>query len=361
VPPQRAGRENGSTADPGIVSALTRCLEEEAAAIAAAAERLSSTQVEAALELLEGCRQRRAKLVVTGVGKSGIVARKIAATFSSIGLTAVFLNPVDALHGDLGIVAADDVALLLSNSGETEELLAILPHLRRRGTARIALVGRLASSLALGCDVVLDGAVDREVCPLNLAPTASTAVAMAIGDALAAVWMERAGISPEDFAINHPAGSLGRQLTLTVADLMVPASDLEGLSPEAPLAEVIGRLTEGSNGKGSLGAAWVQAAHNPAELAGLITDGDLRRTLQRHAPERWAALRAGAMATANPITVAPDTLAVTALELMERNPRQAISVLPVVDPAQPRQLLGLLRLHDLVQAGFTTSPAAERP
>ncbi len=361
MPPQRAGRENGSTADPGILSALTRCLEEEAAAIAAAAERLSSTQVEAALELLEGCRQRRAKLVVTGVGKSGIVARKIAATFSSIGLTAVFLNPVDALHGDLGIVAADDVALLLSNSGETEELLAILPHLRRRGTARIALVGRLASSLALGCDVVLDGAVDREVCPLNLAPTASTAVAMAIGDALAAVWMERAGISPEDFAINHPAGSLGRQLTLTVADLMVPASDLEGLSPEAPLEEVIGRLTEGSNGKGSLGAAWVQAAHNPAELAGLITDGDLRRTLQRHAPERWAALRAGAMATANPITVAPDTLAVTALELMERNPRQAISVLPVVDPAQPRQLLGLLRLHDLVQAGFTTSPAAERP
>ena len=179
-------------------------------------------------------------------------------------------------------------------------------------------MGRLGSSLALGCDVVLDGAVDREVCPLNLAPTASTAVAMAIGDALAAVWMERAGISPEDFAINHPAGSLGRQLTLTVADLMVPASDLAGLSPEAPLAEVIGRLTEGSNGKGSLGAA-------------------------------------------NPITVAPDTLAVAALELMERNPRQAISVLPVVDPAQPRQLLGLLRLHDLVQAGFTTSTAAERP
>ena len=353
--------ENGATADPGLLSALTRCLEEEAAAIAAAAQRLSGEQVEAALELLEGCRQRRAKLVVTGVGKSGIVARKIAATFSSIGLTAVFLNPVDALHGDLGIVASDDVALLLSNSGETEELLAILPHLRRRGTARIALVGRLGSSLALGCDVVLDGAVDREVCPLNLAPTASTAVAMAIGDALAAVWMERAGISLEDFAINHPAGSLGRQLTLTVADLMVPASELAGLSPEAPLAEVIGRLTEGSNGKGSLGAAWVQAAHNPAELAGLITDGDLRRTLQRHAPERWAALRAGAMATANPITVAPATLAVAALELMERNPRQAISVLPVVDPAQPRQLLGLLRLHDLVQAGFTTSTAAERP
>jgi arabinose-5-phosphate isomerase len=343
------------------LSALTRCLEEEAAAISAAAQRLNSNEVETALELLEGCRARRAKLVVTGVGKSGIVARKIAATFSSIGLTAVFLNPVDALHGDLGIVASDDVALLLSNSGETEELLAILPHLRRRGTACIALVGRLGSSLATGCDVVLDGSVDREVCPLNLAPTASTAVAMSIGDALAAVWMERAGISPEDFAINHPAGSLGRQLTLTVADLMVPASDLEGLSPQATLAEVIGQLTQGSNGKGSLGAAWVRTNDNPDVMAGLITDGDLRRTLQLHAPDSWAAIRAGAIATTDPITVTPDTLAIAALELMERSPSQAISVLPVVDPALPRQLLGLLRLHDLVQAGLTTSPAAERP
>ena len=318
--------------------------------------------MEAALNLLEGCRQLRAKLVVTGVGKSGIVARKIAATFSSIGLTAVFLNPVDALHGDLGIVAPDDVALLLSNSGETEELLAILPHLRRRGTARIALVGRLSSSLANGCDVVLDGSVDREVCPLNLAPTASTAVAMAIGDALAAVWMERAGISPEDFAINHPAGSLGRQLTLTVADLMVPATDLEGLEPGATLAEVIGQLTRGSNGKGSLGAAWVQANDDPRLMAGLITDGDLRRNLQKHPPEAWADLRAGAMATADPIIVPPQTLAVTALELMEKNPKKAISVLPVVDPNQPRLLLGLLRLHDLVQAGFSSSSLdTERP
>ena len=344
------------------MNALTRCLNEEAAAISSAAQRLSGEQVEAALELLEGCRKRRAKLVVTGVGKSGIVARKIAATFCSIGLTAVFLNPVDALHGDLGIVAADDIALLLSNSGETEELLAILPHLRRRGSSLIALVGRLASSLAIGCDVVLDSSVDREVCPLNLAPTASTAVAMAIGDALAVVWMERAGISPEDFAINHPAGSLGRQLTLTVADLMVPASDLQGLPPEAPLAEVISRLTEGSNGKGSLGAAWVHSAHNPTELAGLITDGDLRRTLQLHTPDSWAALRASDMATANPITVAPYTLAITALELMEQNQRKPVTVLPVIDRATPEscQLLGLLRLHDLVQAGFT-STAAERP
>jgi arabinose-5-phosphate isomerase len=336
-----------------FVNALFRCLEEEAAAIAAAAHRLDGQQVEQALQQLEACRQRRAKVVITGVGKSGIVARKIAATFSSIGLMAVFLNPVDALHGDLGIVHADDVALLLSNSGETEELLAILPHLKRRGTARIALVGRLSSSLARGCDVVLDGSVDREVCPLNLAPTASTAVAMAIGDALAAVWMERAGISPVDFAINHPAGSLGRQLTLTVADLMVPASELTPLAPDAPLPAVIAHLTQGSPSRGSLGASWVHAAGERTRLAGLITDGDLRRTLQRAAPETWSAVTAGQMATANPIAVPPDVLAAEALKLMERNPHQPISVLPVVAPVQSGQLVGLLRLHDLVQAGFS--------
>ena len=341
---------------PGPASALSRCLQEEAAAIAAAAGRLSSEQAEAALDLLLGCRTRRAKLVVTGVGKSGIVARKIAATFSSIGLTAVFLNPTDALHGDLGIVAADDVALLLSNSGETEELLAILPHLKRRGTGRIALVGRIDSALARGCDVVLDGSVDREVCPLNLAPTASTAVAMAIGDALAAVWMERAGISPEDFAINHPAGSLGRQLTLTVAELMVPASELEPLAPEAPLSAVIGQLTRPTNGKGSLGAAWVRGAGiGIGGSGGLITDGDLRRTLQRHPPAAWASVLASAMATTDPISVTPDTLAAEALRVMERNPAQALSVLPVIDGGE---LVGLLRLHDLVQAGFTSNQAA---
>ena len=338
-----------------MTTALSRCLQEEAAAIAAAANRLGSQQVEAALELLLGCRSRRAKLVVTGVGKSGIVARKIAATFSSIGLTAVFLNPTDALHGDLGIVAADDVALLLSNSGETEELLAILPHLKRRGTGRIALVGRIDSALARGCDVVLDGSVDREVCPLNLAPTASTAVAMAIGDALAAVWMERSGISAEQFAINHPAGSLGRELTLTVADLMVPCDEFPPLHPQASLATVIGHLTQGSPLRGSLGACWIEAPHASRQLAGLITDGDLRRSLQRHGPEAWSQITASQMATSDPITVYPHELAATALQLMESNRRKAISVLPVISATDGPAFVGLLRLHDLIQAGFSIS------
>ena len=328
-----------------LMSALTRCLEEEAAAIAAAAQRLPADQVEAALQLLDVCASQRAKLVITGVGKSGIVARKIAATFASIGLMAIYLNPVDALHGDLGVVAPDDLALLLSNSGETEELLQILPHLKRRGTARIAVVGRVQSTLARGCDVVLDGSVDREVCPLNLAPTASTAVAMAIGDALAAVWMERRGVSPEDFALNHPAGSLGKQLTLTAGDLMVPASRLAPLQASASLPEVIAHLTADG-----VGACWVALDDKPEQIHGLITDGDLRRALQSHGAAQWSDLKAADLMTVDPITVETGTLAIEAIERMERNRRKAIGVLPVVDEQQRMQ--GLLRLHDLVQAGL---------
>lgn len=328
------------------MSALTRCLQEEAAAIAAAADRLSGEQVEGALELLERCADRKAKLVITGVGKSGIVARKIAATFSSIGLMALYLNPLDALHGDLGVVASDDVCLLLSNSGETGELLDLLPHLKRRGTSRIALVGRADSSLAQGSDVVLEASVDREVCPLNLAPTASTAVAMAIGDALAAVWMERRGISPADFAINHPAGSLGKQLTMTVADLMLPVSSLPALQPSTSMPDVISMLTQGA-----IGSGWVEDPASKGRLVGLITDGDLRRALKEHNSDRWAHLQASDLMTADPITVTAELMAVEAMKRMEHNRRKPISVLPVVN--DDGQLEGLLRLHDLVQAGLT--------
>ena len=327
------------------MSALSRCLQEEADAIAAAADRLCSEQVEGALALLERCADRKAKLVITGVGKSGIVARKIAATFSSIGLMALYLNPLDALHGDLGVVAPDDVCLLLSNSGETSELLEVLPPLKRRGTSRIALVGKAESSLARGSDVVLEASVDREVCPLNLAPTASTAVAMAIGDALAAVWMERRGISPADFAINHPAGSLGKQLTMTVADLMVPALQLPVLQPNTPLPEVISQLTTGA-----IGSGWVEDPETEGCLLGLITDGDLRRALRDHSSDSWASLKASDLMTADPITVHAELMAVEAIKKMEHNRRKPISVLPVVNAEG--QLEGLLRLHDLVQAGL---------
>ena len=327
------------------LSALTRCLQEEANAIAVAAERLCSVQVEQALGLLHQCADRKAKLVMTGVGKSGIVARKIAATFSSIGLMALYLNPLDALHGDLGVVASDDVCLLLSNSGETGELIEILPHLKRRGTPRIALVGRAESSLARGSDVVLEASVDREVCPLNLAPTASTAVAMAIGDALAAVWMEQRGISPADFALNHPAGSLGKQLTMTAADLMVPASKIQALQETSSLDAVIGTLTQGA-----IGSAWVENPEKINQLVGLITDGDLRRALRDQPAAQWPALTAKDLMTADPITIRPNELAAEAIQRMEHNRRKPISVLPVVDNEGTMQ--GLLRLHDLVMAGL---------
>jgi arabinose-5-phosphate isomerase len=279
------------------------------------------------------------------VGKSGIVARKIAATFTSIGLMAIYLNPLDALHGDLGVVAPNDVVLLLSRSGNSAELLAMLPHLQRRGSHCIAITGGIQSPLAQQCEVVLDGGVDREVCPLNLVPTASTAVAMAIGDGLAAVWMQRRGISAQDFAINHPAGALGRQLTLTVADLMLPVNRWPPIAPTAPLAEVLTALTAAG-----VGAAWVEDQNHAGCLRGLITDGDLRRSLQQQSAPEWSNLNASDLMTADPITVPPDLLAVAALELMERNRRKAIAVLPV--QAISGELLGLLRLHDLVQAGL---------
>jgi arabinose-5-phosphate isomerase len=330
------------------MSAFTRCLLEEAAAIAVAAKRLNLAEVEQALALLDRCSNHQAKLVITGVGKSGIVARKIAATFSSVGLMALYLNPLDALHGDLGVVAPQDICLLLSNSGETVELLQMLPHLKRRGTARIALVGNVDSSLARGSDVVLEASVDREVCPLNLAPTASTAVAMAIGDALAAVWMERRGISAEDFALNHPAGSLGKQLTLTAADLMVPVTKLHPLKPDTPLPEIISCLTQDG-----IGSGWVEDPAHPGCLLGLITDGDLRRALKYNPSGSWIDLSAADLMTTDPITVRGNLLAIEALQQMEANRRKPISVLPVVttDPGSVC-LLGLLRLHDLVQAGL---------
>ena len=337
--------QNTHKSNQPILSALTRCLQEEAGAIAAAAEHLGSDQVENALILLEHCANHKAKVVITGVGKSGIVARKIAATFSSIGLMALYLNPLDALHGDLGVVAADDVCILLSNSGETAELLELIPHLKRRGTARIALVGRAESSLALGSDVVLEASVDREVCPLNLAPTASTAVAMAIGDALAAVWVERQGVSPSDFAINHPAGTLGKQLTMTVADLMGPRAKLPVHYGKMPLPDVITHLTTGS-----IGSGWVADPNQPERLVGLITDGDLRRALRDHNSEEWTSLRACDLMTNDRITTTPGVLAIEAIKVMECNPSKAISVLPVIN--KDEKFKGLLRLHDLVQAGL---------
>jgi arabinose-5-phosphate isomerase len=318
---------------------VVELLKLEAEAINKAANRLQSEQVEKAVEILASC---RGKVVLAGVGKSGIVARKIAATLTSTGTLAVYLHPADALHGDLGIVTSDDVAMVLSNSGETDELVVMLPHLKARHVPIIALVGNLRSTLARNADVVMDAAVDKEACPFNLAPTTSTTVALSIGDALAMTLMQVKGLTPEGFALNHPAGRLGKRLTLRVRDLMHTGIDNPTVSPQASWIEVLTTIS-----KGGLGA--VNVVDDLGRLLGIVTDGDLRRLLQRVNQKDLETLTAATMMTTNPTVVSPELLAYHALELMENRPSQ-ISMLPVVNGQQ--HCVGLIRLHDIVRCGL---------
>jgi arabinose-5-phosphate isomerase len=320
-------------------SQVIKLLKLEAESITKAAIRLRHEQVEKVIYLLSVC---KGKIIIIGIGKSGIVGRKIAATLSSTGTTALYLHPGDALHGDLGIVSAKDVAIVLSNSGETDELVAILPHLHHRQIPIIAILGNINSTLARNADVVLDASVDKEACPLNLAPTASTTVALAIGDAIAMTLMQVKGLTPEDFALNHPAGRLGKRLTLKVADIMHSGFKNPTISPTATWLEVITAISQGG-----LGA--VNVVDNLGKLLGIITDGDLRRTFQKIDPTKLERISSDAIMTKNPITVSPDSLAYDALQLMENRPSQ-ISVMPVVD--EQGICLGLIRLHDIIRSGL---------
>jgi arabinose-5-phosphate isomerase len=315
---------------------------DEAGAIAAAAKRLDSSTADAAVNLLARC---TGKVIITGVGKSGLVAQKVAASFTSVGLLSVYLNPLDALHGDIGVVREGDVVVMVSNSGETSELLAIVPFLKKRGVTLLGILGRGKSSLAERCDVVLDASVEREAAPIDQVPTSSTAVAMALGDALTVAWMTEKGVSVNDFAMNHPGGAIGRRLTLTVADLMITGEKLVMVAPDAHLPDVVDALTTQA-----IGAVLVQNPTNAHALGGIITDGDLRRALKRSTADNWGSLLARDLMTATPITVDSRTAAVDALMLMERNSRKAITVLPVVDDGA---VVGMLRMHDLVQAGLS--------
>jgi arabinose-5-phosphate isomerase len=320
-------------------SQVVDLLRMESEAIEQTARRLKVEQVERAVGLLAGC---RGKVVTVGVGKSGIIAQKIAATMTSTGTAALFLHPSDALHGGIGIVTGADLVIALSNSGETEELLSMLPYLKHRQVPIIAVVGSPRSTLARRADVALDASVDQEACPLNLAPTTSTTVALAIGDALAVVLMKVKGLTPDDFALNHPAGRLGKRLTLRVADLMHSGEDNPTIELDAPWLEVIAAIT-----RGGLGA--VNVIDGSGHLVGLITDGDLRRALQKIKPVEMETIKSDAIMTRNPVRASPDLLAYDALRLMEERPSQ-ISVLPVVD--QERVCVGLIRLHDIVRNGI---------
>lgn len=321
------------------VNQFTNILKLEARAIDRAAQQIQLDQVEQALALLSDC---QGKVILAGVGKSGIVAQKIAATLNSIGTLAVSLHPCDALHGDLGIVTPVDVAVILSNSGETEELVSLIAAFKHRQVPIVAIVGNIKSTLAQRADVFLDATVDREACPLNLAPTTSTTVALAIGDALAMTLMQMRGITAESFAINHPAGRLGKRLTIKVGDLMHCGDRNPTLMTEATWMEVASAIS-----CGGLGA--VNIVDKFGSLLGLITDGDLRRWMEKIKLTELENFEAEKLMTRSPIVVTPDILAYDALKLMEERTSQ-IDVLPVVDAEG--YCLGLIRLHDIVGSGL---------
>lgn len=315
---------------------VVEMLRIESSAIERAAERLDKTSVEAAIKLLFEC---GGKIIVLGIGKSGVIAQKIAQTMTSTGTVAIFVHPSDALHGSLGVASAGDVVIALSNSGETDEIIALLPALEKRCLKIISIVGSLDSTLARHSDVVLDASVDKEACPLNLAPTTSTTVALSIGDALAMAVMAAKGLTAEDFAVNHPAGRLGKRLTVSVRSVMHKSPNV---SSDAGLLEVVKEISNNS-----LGA--VNVVDEKGLLKGIVTDGDLRRTIERTPPEMFAKITAGEIMTAAPVTTTENSLAFDALKLMEDRPSQ-ISVLPVVD--ENGKCIGLIRLHDIVRVGI---------
>ena len=319
-----------------------RVLRMESRAIESALTRFESNPAEgsnldSAIELILDQTRKGGKVVVIGIGKSGKIAAKIAATFSSTGTEAHFIHPVEALHGDLGVVGKNDVVIALSYTGNTEELLTLLPYFERRGTPVIALTGNKDSRLAQKSKFTIDCSVSEEACSHNLAPTSSTTLTLAIGDALAVALMQARGFTPEDFAKNHPGGSLGRRLQLLVKDLMHSLQKCPGVEASASMDEVLNLSTQHK-----LGAVLVV---NGSKLLGIITDGDIRRALSQK--EKFFTLQAKDIMTAKPITVPGSQLAFEALRLMEERESQ-ISVLPVVN--ESGDALGLLRIHDLVQS-----------
>ncbi len=306
----------------------TRVLRTEARAIEALAEHLGA-EFEGVVARIEGAPGR---VVLTGMGKSGLVARKIAATLASTGTPALYLHPAEAIHGDLGMIVEGDVVLALSHSGETRELLALLDTIRRLGASIVAMTGNADSTLAREADATLHTFVEEEGCPLDLAPMASTSAAMALGDALAAALMEARGFGPEDFARLHPGGRLGKKL-MRVSELMHSGDAMPAVGERASLSEAVLEMSRKRLGCTALVGA-------KGRLLGVLTDGDLRRLLQGGATELGSA--AAESMTHEPTVIGPDELAATALRLMEE---KKITMLPVVDDAGT--LLGVLQIHDL--------------
>jgi arabinose-5-phosphate isomerase len=320
------------------VAAARRAMQSEAEAVLAASERLSEN-LAAAVQLIL---THPGKVIVTGMGKSGHIGRKIAATLQSTGTPAVFLHPVEAGHGDLGVCQPGDPVLMISKSGSTVELLDLIPPLRGFDARFIGILGNVKSPLAAEMDVVLDGSVPREADPAGFTPTSSTVVALALGHALAIALMEARGFTAEHFQKFHPAGQLGLNLRLKVRDVMHLPSEVAWVKSDDSLKHVVIEMSTRP-----LGAACVVSEEHC--LLGLVTDGDVRRALRNHDDIRT--LCAGDVMTRHPSTIGPDALVHDALTLMEDRPSQ-ISVLPVVDP-QSSLCLGLIRVHDIYHGKLT--------
>ncbi|HEX4856217.1 MAG TPA: KpsF/GutQ family sugar-phosphate isomerase [Limnobacter sp.] len=307
-------------------------LEIEARAVSALADRLGNDFSEAATAILN-CKGR---VILIGVGKSGLIAKKIAATFASTGTPSFFVHATEASHGDLGMITPQDVVIALSNSGNTEELVAVLPAIARRGAKIVAMTGKLDSSLARQADLVLDCGVEKEACPLNLAPTASTTAALALGDALAVVVLKARGFSEEDFALSHPGGSLGRKLLTHVSDVMRKGERIPMVPPTASISTAILEIT-----KKGLGMTAVVDSSN--RLLGVFTDGDLRRLIEQGLDLRG--LLVSEVMNSSPKTIAPDRLAVEAVRLME-----VCHISQVVVTDEQGQIVGAVNFHDLFEA-----------
>ncbi|AGA34278.1 Arabinose 5-phosphate isomerase [Thioalkalivibrio nitratireducens DSM 14787] len=309
-------------------------IETEARAVADLADRIDATFL-AACEHILACRGR---VVVTGMGKSGHIGGKLAATFASTGTPAFFVHPGEASHGDLGMITRDDVAIALSHSGETDEILTILPLIRRLGVPLIALTGNPGSRLATEATVHLDISVEREACPLGLAPTSSTTATLAMGDALAVAVLDARGFTADDFARSHPGGRLGRRLLIHVGDIMRTGDAIPRIHAGALLRDALLEVSR-------KGLGMVVICNDDGAIEGVFTDGDLRRTLDRGLDLHR--LTVGEVMTRNGCTARPDWLAAEALQIMES---RRINALPVIDDERQR-LVGAINMHDLLRAG----------
>ncbi|MCB1111964.1 MAG: KpsF/GutQ family sugar-phosphate isomerase [Chlamydiales bacterium] len=281
-------------------------------------------------------------IIMTGIGKSGLIAKKIAATMTSTNTRAIYLSPVDALHGDIGIVSQNDVFLFFSKSGESDELLNLVPALRNKGVKMIAVVCNPTSRLAKACDSIVTLPMKHELCPHDMAPTISTTVQMIFGDLMAVALMMEHRFSLDDFALNHPAGRIGKRITMKVRDLMITN---EGIPLSRPQDKLVDTLVELSNKR----CGCVLIVDDKKALLGIFTDGDLRRTLQSNGPEALNSTMETVM-TSNPRHIAPDVLATEALKVMEGSGKSEVAVLPVLENGAT--VVGVIKLHDIIQSGI---------